>query len=53
MVTLTGPPGTISLAATSQEAAEKMVTYWLSVGVQARMTVLELPEVEVTPSVPS
>jgi hypothetical protein len=46
MVTLSGQPGTISIAASSQEVAEKMVTYWLSVGVKARVTVLELPDVE-------
>ena len=53
MVTLSGPPGTISMAATSQEAAEKMVTYWLSVGVRAQVTVLDFPEVEAVPRAPS
>ena len=49
MVTLSGPPGTISMAASSKEAAEKMAIYWLSVGVKARVTVLELPDVEAVP----
>ena len=53
MVTLSGPPGTISMAATSQEAAEKMVNYWLSVGVRAQVTVLDFPEVEAVPRAPS
>jgi hypothetical protein len=37
------------MAASSQEAAEKMVAYWMSVGVKARVTVWELPDVEAVP----